>query len=337
MYVHSPLEDNSKCPCIGVIYRRVDADRALGDAMYCQVMRVVFQAPTPPIMVRGLHILLLLTTFFAPSSPLRDAVASFLVGLLRQQGVPAGIARAAYICLFRLEAVCSASELCYHFHKRDPREIDQIWTHSTEARILYWGVSLWEIYMKQQQKAPGSVVPSVVQDLGKALLDMGAEATEGIFRLPGSSAKVEEIIARAESALDFTAGYSIHDLASAFKNWYRDVPGGIVGAAEVPALMEAAKAEGEGKEFVTLASRLPPLNRFALMYLIGFLRRIQASASTTKMTVDNLSMVFAPNVVRMDGDPMSISTQTSAAKMFIATLIGHWDVSMVYSDTSGDN
>jgi hypothetical protein len=96
--------------------------------------------------------------------------------------------------------------------------------------------------------------------------------------------------------------------------------------------MEASGVEGDGKEFGAVVTKLPPPNRFALMYLVGFLRRMQGAADKTMMTIDNLAMVFAPNVVNMSGDPLAISQQTSAAKTFLMTLVAHLNVSLVYSD-----
>jgi hypothetical protein len=333
MYVHSPIDDISKCPCIGAVYQRLDGHRGLVDEMYCQAMRVLFKQENPSVLMKGLHVMLLLVTFFPPSAMLREPVATFLVGLQSKEGVQQAVAHAAVICLFRLEAACTRSDNCYRFHKRDKKEIDMICTHATDDRILYWGTPLWEIFLKEQTKYPGSVVPRPIVGLAKALFEKGAETTEGIFRLPGSGTKVEDIIWKAENGKDFITGFSIHDLASAFKNWYRDVPGGIVGSSEVKALMGAAKSEGEGKEFLMIANRLPPPNRFALMYLTGVLRRMQAASEKTKMTLDNLAMVFAPNVVSMDGDPMSVQSQTIAAKMFIMSLIAQWNVSAVYPDS----
>jgi hypothetical protein len=120
----------------------------------------------------------------------------------------------------------------------------------------------------------------------------------------------------------------LNDLASLLKAWFGSFPRPIV-TKEAAAELTAAEEAGT---FALFANQLPPLEKAALMYLIGFLRRMAGAAEVTKMTPKNLAICFAPNIVDLTGlvDPTKAARLAEQAQVFIVALIEEWDTSEVY-------
>ena len=77
-----------------------------------------------------------------------------------------------------------------------------------------------------------------------------------------------------------------------------------------------------------MVQQLPARNRTLLMYLIRFLQVIGAPENhlATKMTFDNLAMVWAPNFLRCPStDAMVIFNNTKKEMQFVRYLIQHLD------------
>jgi hypothetical protein len=345
-FVTGPDMDAKQGGYFWSLYASLAGERRLIDEMYCQVMRCATNQDRAVVFMRSCQVLLVLATFFSPTdSELRESISSFLAQTTRNQAAPPAAASAACLALFRFEATCAVGQTDHTFiwHLKpgtkevDPKEIEGIVTHPLFQRHFSFGTSLWEVFLGQSAQYPELHVPLIVDTLGKLLWDLGAERTEGIFRQPGNSKNIEAIIAAAESEAEFAAdpAWSIHDIGSAFKQWFRSVPGAIVQKHEMGKLMQTANDNPDGKGFVLFASKLTPIsNRFALMYLVGFLRRLAGASATTKMTPENLGMVFAPNITWTDpdADAMSIPKISAAASAFLCSLVGHWNVSFVYND-----
>merc|ERR1719431_1244807 len=73
---------------------------------------------------------------------------------------------------------------------------------------------------------------------------------------------------------------------------------------------------------------LPELNRMVLAYLIRFLQVFAApeNAHETKMDINNLSMVMAPNILRSDAsEPRLIFENTRKEMVLVRILIENMD------------
>lgn len=81
-----------------------------------------------------------------------------------------------------------------------------------------------------------------------------------------------------------------------------------------------------------LAMSLPEVNGLVLSYLIRFLQifSLPNTSSVTKMDVNNLSMVWAPNCLRCPSDdPKEIFENTRKEMTFIRTLLRNHDTSFM--------
>jgi hypothetical protein len=77
-------------------------------------------------------------------------------------------------------------------------------------------------------------------------------------------------------------------------------------------------------------SRMPPLNRLVLGYIINFLQRLVApdKVEVHRMTAYNLSVVFTPNVTRLTAsDPIAMQDEALRTNAFFQFLLENMDAS----------
>lgn len=155
----------------------------------------------------------------------------------------------------------------------DPNEMEKIPMHPATGQF-YYGVSLYGIFYCQPRKPEfkSLVAPKPLIDMVSKMFQLGAKLTQGIFRLPGNMDMLDTMIWDIEHGKPYLEGKTVHDVASLFKRWYRDLPGSVLGKHEVDELMRASSDDA----MMELACRLPMMQKFCLMYLIGFLKEMVA-------------------------------------------------------------
>ena len=86
----------------------------------------------------------------------------------------------------------------------------------------------------------------------------------------------------------------------------------------------ALPAEQQRQRYSVLINRaLPRINRAVLQCVCKFLHKVQLHSAYNKMTADNLSIVFAPNVLGAVREPADKAPPTPASSSAaIHTLIG---------------
>jgi hypothetical protein len=136
---------------------------------------------------------------------------------------------------------------------------------------------------------------------------------------------MEEKINQGE--LPFNQG-TIHDVASVFKQWFGKLDDPIVHRDVLPRFTTAF----ETKEYMSFISELPQVHQLTLKYLIGFLQRMKKAEAQTRMTENNLAIVFGPNLLDLEAlkDPLQISEASQMAQDFIGVLVRSWDTSDIY-------
>jgi len=194
----------------------------------------------------------------------------------------------------------------------------------------YLGSAVFGVPLFYLAQRSSSGVPEVVQDCVEAILRHGP-TTEGIFRIPGDEMVVDFLkvqynqgyrpVAVSPATTTTTAGIrrgrggngelkstlssitpSVHAVASLLKAFFRELPEPIVPQnvySQVLLLSESIS------DMTTLAYQIgdrmismPQANFEALGYLMHFLCHISiAWSSTSKMTLDNLTIVWAPNIL----------------------------------------
>ena len=128
----------------------------------------------------------------------------------------------------------------------------------------------------------------------------------------------------------------IHVIASALKLYFRELKEPVI---PFPLYFEALDSAHEPTRAQRLVDALPEVNRLALSYLVRFLQVFSAPEHVlhTKMDDANLSMVWAPNLLRcpLEGgheatpNLSSIFERTRGEMSFVRTLIQHMDTSFM--------
>ena len=127
---------------------------------------------------------------------------------------------------------------------------------------------------------------------------------------------------RANLGKDVLTDAALDDIASLMKKWFREMTDLVIPNQFSDFLTFSIK---DGK-CIQFAAALPPVNSMTLAYLVGFLQELATHESETKMGINNLSMVFAPNIVQPnDQQPTALIGQ-----QLLIELIQHWDVSSIY-------
>ncbi|XP_056363557.1 rho GTPase-activating protein 39-like isoform X2 [Oenanthe melanoleuca] len=204
-------------------------------------------------------------------------------------------------------------------------------THARNAILTpsLFGSSLQEIMQRQQGTYPGNRLPWVQTQLSQQVLALGGEHTEGIFRIPGD---IDEVNALKLQVDQWKIPNNLSDPnipASLLKLWYRELEEPVI---PQQFYKECINNYENPDAAVAVVQLLPELNRLVLCYLIHFLQIFAqpSNVGRTKMDVNNLAMVMAPNCLRCQSDdPRVIFENTRKEMSFLRMLIVHLDTSFI--------
>uniref|UniRef100_A0A8B9CQU0 Rho GTPase-activating protein 39 n=1 Tax=Anser brachyrhynchus TaxID=132585 RepID=A0A8B9CQU0_9AVES len=204
-------------------------------------------------------------------------------------------------------------------------------THARNAIVTpsLFGSSLEEIMLRQQDMYPGHKLPWVQTQLSQQVLALGGEQTEGIFRIPGDIDEVNALKLQVDQ-WRIPSGLSDPNIpASLLKLWYRELEEPVI---PQQFYKECISNYENPDAAVAVVHLLPELNRLVLCYLIHFLQIFAqpSNVGRTKMDVNNLAMVMAPNCLRCQSDdPRIIFENTRKEMSFLRMLIVHLDTSFI--------
>ena len=91
-----------------------------------------------------------------------------------------------------------------------------------------FGSSLEEVMEEQRERNPGLQIPGVLKVLTRAILDMGGQATEGIFRVPGDIDAVNMLKLALNQNQRLPELTDPHVPGSALKLWFRELPEPVI-------------------------------------------------------------------------------------------------------------
>ncbi|KFO76221.1 Rho GTPase-activating protein 39, partial [Cuculus canorus] len=192
-----------------------------------------------------------------------------------------------------------------------------------------FGSSLEEIMLRQQDLYPENKLPWVQTQLSQQVLALGGEQTEGIFRIPGDIDEVNALKLQVDQ-WRIPSGLSDPNIpASLLKLWYRELEEPVI---PQQFYKECISNYENPDAAVAVVQLLPELNKLVLCYLIHFLQIFAqpSNVGRTKMDVNNLAMVMAPNCLRCQSDdPRVIFENTRKEMSFLRMLIVHLDTSFI--------
>ncbi|EDQ89677.1 uncharacterized protein MONBRDRAFT_25265 [Monosiga brevicollis MX1] len=183
-----------------------------------------------------------------------------------------------------------------------------------------YGSTLAEIMDMQEISHPDLPIPLVVRELCQAVLREGGARTEGIFRVPGDIDAVNALKLRMDKQQGVGELPDPHVPASAIKLWFRELAEPVIPAELYE---ECIASSNDTAASVAVVDKLPPVNRTLVLVITRFLQEIgqQENQAYTKMSHDNLAMVWAPNYLRCPSDdPMVIFNNTKKEMCFVRNL-----------------
>jgi Rho GTPase-activating protein 1 len=195
-----------------------------------------------------------------------------------------------------------------------------------EERQMF-GKSLTEVMQHPLNK--GRSVPIVLEKAVKYLEERGTDV-EGIFRLSGNAVRVKEIKTQFDKGndVDFSKEIDPHVVAGIVKMYLRELPEPLFPFDFYAPLIGAWVPNDEMATVANLKpilQRLPPVNRKILALLMRLLAKIAANPAT-KMSTTNLSIVFAPNIIKcLNETPEQALNDTSKVNGVMKTIIIHQD------------
>lgn len=163
-------------------------------------------------------------------------------------------------------------------------------------------------------KAHKQDLPIVVDKCIKEIERRGLDA-EGLYRLAGFHDDVEAIrIAFDKDGENTDIGVNkyedINTIASALKLYFRLLPIPLITFEVYKPLLDAIKRDNildteRVKQVKDILTTLPPAHYHTIKYLTGHLIKVMEHKSKNMMSAENLSIVFAPTLMRpLETDPM---------------------------------
>eukprot|EP01122_Echinamoeba_exundans_P002272 TRINITY_DN1222_c0_g4_i1.p1 TRINITY_DN1222_c0_g4~~TRINITY_DN1222_c0_g4_i1.p1 ORF type:complete len:226 (+),score=77.00 TRINITY_DN1222_c0_g4_i1:1142-1819(+) len=175
------------------------------------------------------------------------------------------------------------------------------------------GVSLVDLAARENAAIPASIAAML------EFLEKNGTEIEGIFRISANAKDVHE----AQVLLDigrhtFHAGEE-HTVAALLKSVLRKLPDALL----LDSLSSKWLAATSPAQFKELLVQLPPAHRAVLSRLIALMKKIVANEAKTKMSLKNLCICIAPNLLKIS-DSQSPLEVIRLPEMLLQ-LVQHYD------------
>lgn len=178
-----------------------------------------------------------------------------------------------------------------------------------------FGVPLATLLDQDQRRAPGTKVPFILQRLINHIEEEGLD-TEGLLRIPGAATRVKSLCQELESSFyDQTFPWQQlkqHDAASLLKLFIRELPHPLLTVEYLNAFIAVNKLPTKKQQLQALnllVLLLPEANRDTLKALVEFFQRVIDHQAKNKMTLNNVSVVMAPNIFMFKGFRAKVTEQ----------------------------
>ncbi|XP_063767230.1 rho GTPase-activating protein 39 isoform X2 [Eleginops maclovinus] len=331
----------------------------LRDELYVQLVRQTTGNATPRSLAAGWELMAVSLAFFAPSPKFR----CYLEGYIQRHTEPTSDKKLTQFILDQQELklkknsksrkkrkqntddeeglpISTYAKFCYRklqkvaitggkkgLRKPTLEEID----HSRRAIVTpsLFGSSLEEVMERQSELFPDRKLPWVQVQLSQYVLALGGAQTEGIFRVPGD---IDEVNALKLQVDQWRIPENLSDPnvpASLMKLWYRELEEPLI---PMNFYKQCVNNCDDPVAAIAVVQSLPELNRLVLCYFIHFLQVFAqpSNVAITKMDVNNLAMVMAPNCLRCQSDdPRIIFENTRKEMSFLRMLIVHLETSFI--------
>lgn len=287
------------------------------DEVYCQAIKQVTNNPNQASMYKGFDLLCIIIQYFPPSHDLEKPFSTWVASHSSSKDQKL-LDYSKFLGRKLPKAVVEGAR------GRIPGLAELNGLVSAPFKQAIFGSTLEEVMEIQKAVDDRAELPLVLTVLCKCVLDLKGHETEGIFRVPGDTAQVTALKIAIESG-DYSCTDVIdpHIPGSLLKLWMRELLYPIVPTDLYDAAIDSASREDPAAA-VLLVKKMPAINRRVLYFVIVYLRGVAEpdNVPKTKMGVNNLAMVFAPNFLRCPSeDPSVIFNTQKHQQTFVRYLI----------------
>uniref|UniRef100_A0A4W5R5U8 Rho GTPase-activating protein 39 n=1 Tax=Hucho hucho TaxID=62062 RepID=A0A4W5R5U8_9TELE len=302
--------------------------QGLRDELYVQLVRQTTDNLSLRSLEAGWELMAISLAFFSPSPKFRRYLEGYIQRHLEpsndkksewQHRLP--ISTYAKYCYRKLQKV-AVTGVKKGLRKPTLEELDQ--GRKAIVTPSLFGSALEEIMERQSERFPDRRLPWVQVQLSQYVLALGGAQTEGIFRVPGDIDEVNALKLQVDQ-------WNIPENLALFLLllWYRELEEPVIPQSFYKQCISNYE---DPEAAILVVQSLPELSRLVLCYFIHFLQVFAQpiNVSKTKMDVNNLAMVMAPNCLRCQSDdPRVIFENTRKEMSFLRMLIVHLDTSFV--------
>ncbi|KAG7488293.1 hypothetical protein MATL_G00033050 [Megalops atlanticus] len=302
--------------------------QGLRDELYIQLCRQTTENFRYDSLERGWELMAICLAFFPPTPRFHSYLEGYIYRHMDPLNDTKGVAISSYAkyCYRKLQkaALTGAKK---GLQKPSLEEIKH--AHNAIFSPSMFGSSLEEVMALQRERYPDRQLPWVQTRLSEEVLGLNGDQTEGIFRVPGDIDEVNALKLQVDQWKVPTGLEDPHIPASLLKLWYRELEEPLIPHEFYD---ECISHYDSPEEAVNVVLGLPHINKLVLCYLIRFLQVFAqpANVAVTKMDINNLAMVMAPNCLRCQSDdPRVIFENTRKEMSFIRGLVQRLDTSFM--------
>ncbi|KAI9266631.1 hypothetical protein BDA99DRAFT_480334 [Phascolomyces articulosus] len=285
------------------------------DEIYVQVCKQLHNNPTGKSIKKGWEILCVISVTFPPSKNLESYLTDF-VEQSQQISTNQVDVMSQYVST-RLKKICVRGA---KGKVLTTGEIER--AKEAPFKPSIFGESLNMIVDLPAHCGDGLKIPKIVPFLADAVLQMKGQQSEGIFRVPGDAEEVTDLRIRIENGNYDATGITDPNVpASLLKYWLRDLEEPLITSEHYDRCIRCSE---DPDQAIAIVNSLPEVNRRIIMYMIAFVQEFaqEEVIEHTRMNVNNLAMVYAPNFLRCPSESLTTVFENSKYEQaFVRTLI----------------
>ncbi|KAL6046529.1 Rho GTPase activating protein 39 [Balamuthia mandrillaris] len=196
---------------------------------------------------------------------------------------------------------------------------------SAPFRKSIFGCSLAEVMEFQSSIDPTAPLPLILTKCLDSVLQKDGLGTEGVFRVNGDSIAIAKLSARADAGKYNFEDASVHDVACLLKAWLHELTPPLIGPQYYE---DCLKMSDDPEQIVLFLEGLSQsIEGKVMATLCAFLRRFAHPQHLphTKMTLNNIAVVFAPLFLRCPHDNIrQIMENTPLETRFLLNALQHF-------------
>jgi hypothetical protein len=188
---------------------------------------------------------------------------------------------------------------------------------------------MYGVDLTTRVKVEDTAIPNLLTQCIEHIEKSELEA-EGLYRVSGQTSELLDLKEKFDSSdkIDFSRYTDINIVCGAVKLYLRELPIPVVTFDAYNEVMKATSTisdpNDESVDWTVLANALkllPKAHYNVLKFLVEHLHRVDDKSSINKMTAYNLSVVFAPTLMRSPSDDMSLVRDITLQRHFVEMLI----------------